>query len=375
VVKLASSTRRDFFKALLAGVAIALLIGVALDVVLLYRPLLDVLSYLFTNPSLILIHPLFMVLIFPGLGFVGIVAVLAIWGERKFAAKVQNRVGPLYAGALPGGILQPIADLLKLLFKEIIIPKDSDRLVFVMAPVAAFLMGAAPVALVPYSPSYVIFDFPLSLLLFFVFTGFFPMVLLLAGWSSNNKFSFIGGLRALYQQASYEIPMFLSALSAVMLAKSFSLMDIAKAQTGVWFIVLAPISAVVFFTAVLAELEKFPFEIPEAESEIVAGWMTEYSGMTYGLYWFGIYVKLVAFSGLFAVLFLGGWNGPLIPAPWWMIIKVGVVATLIISTRAFFPRIRIDQLISAGWTKLIPLALFNILILVALQPWLVRLLS
>jgi NADH-quinone oxidoreductase subunit H len=365
---MAETPRGDFLKTFLVFASVALVVGVALLLALLYQPLLSILSYLLKDPGLLLVDPLFKTLVFPGLVYAGLVAYLAIWGERKFAAKVQNRVGPLYAGALPEGILQNVADLVKILFKEVIIPRETDKPIFIMAPIAAFVVGALPVVLVPYSPTYVIMDFSLSLLLFFVFTAFYPLVLLLAGWSSNNKFSFIGSLRALYQQASYEIPLFLAALAPVMLARSFNLVDIGGAQGGLWYIFLAPISAIVFFTALLAELEKYPFDIPEADSELVAGWLTEYSGVPYLLYQFAAYIKMVAYTGLFAVLFLGGWSGfSFIPAPWWMVIKVTAVILVLISTRAFFPRIRIDQLITAGWTKLIPLAILNIAFLVVLQ--------
>lgn len=365
---MAETPRGDFLRTFLVFASIAMVAAVALLLLLIYQPLLSILSYILKSPSSLLVDPLFKTLIFPGLVYAGLVAYLAIWGERKFAAKVQNRVGPLYAGALPEGILQNIADLVKILFKEIIIPRETDKPIFIMAPVAALVIGALPVVLVPYSPTYVIFDFPLSLLLFFVFTAFYPLVLLLAGWSSNNKFSFIGSLRALYQQTSYEVPMFLAALAPVMLAGSFRLIDIGNAQSGIWYVLVAPISAIVFFTALLAELEKFPFDIPEADSELVAGWMTEYSGAPYLLYQFAAYIKMVAYAGLFVVLFFGGWNGfSFLPGEWWMVIKVALVVLVIISTRAYFPRIRIDQLLSAGWTKLIPLAVLSIVLLVLLQ--------
>jgi len=365
---MAETPHGDFLKTFLVFASIALVAGVAVLLFLLYQPLLSILSYIFSSPGSLLVDPLFKTLVFPGLVYAGLVAYIAIWGERKFAAKVQNRVGPLYAGALPEGILQNIADLVKILFKEIIIPRETDKPIFIMAPVAAFVIGALPVVLVPYSPTYVIFDFPLGLLLFFVLAAFYPLVLLLSGWSSNNKFSFIGGLRALYQQASYEVPLFLAALAPVMLAGSFGLVDIGNAQAGIWYVLVAPISAIVFFTALLAELEKYPFDIPEADSELVAGWLTEYSGVPYLLYQFGAYIKMVAYAGLFVVLFLGGWNGfSFLPGVWWTVIKVALVVLVIISTRAFFPRIRIDQLLSAGWTKLIPLAILNILLLVLLQ--------
>jgi NADH-quinone oxidoreductase subunit H len=360
--------RGDFRNTFLVFASIALLAGVAILLLLVYQPLLTILSYILTSPGRLLVDPLFKTLVFPGLVYAGLVAYLAIWGERKFAAKVQNRVGPLYAGALPEGILQNVADLVKILFKEVIIPRETDKPIFIMAPLAAFVIGALPVVLVPYSPTYVIFDFPVGLLLFFVFTAFYPLVLLLAGWSSNNKFSFIGSLRALYQQASYEVPLFLSALAPVMLAGSFRLVDIGNAQSGIWYVFVAPISAIVFFTALLAELEKFPFDIPEADSELVAGWLTEYSGVTYLLYQFAAYIKMVAYAGLFAVLFLGGWSGfSFLPGEWWMVVKVAFVVLVLISTRAFFPRIRMDQLLNAGWTKLIPLAVLSIVILVFLR--------
>ena len=360
--------RGDFLNTFLVFASIALLAGVAILLLLVYQPLLTILSYILKSPGRLLVDPLFKTLVFPGLVYAGLVAYLAIWGERKFAAKVQNRVGPLYAGALPEGILQNVADLVKILFKEVIIPRETDKPIFIMAPLAAFVIGALPVVLVPYSPTYVIFDFPVGLLLFFVFTAFYPLVLLLAGWSSNNKFSFIGSLRALYQQASYEVPLFLSALAPVMLAGSFRLVDIGNAQSSIWYVFVAPISAIVFFTALLAELEKFPFDIPEADSELVAGWLTEYSGVTYLLYQFAAYIKMVAYAGLFAVLFLGGWSGfSFLPGEWWMVVKVAFVVLVLISTRAFFPRIRMDQLLNAGWTKLIPLAVLSIVILVFLR--------
>jgi NADH-quinone oxidoreductase subunit H len=362
------TTQGDFFKTFRTTASVVFFVCVALLLYLLYGPLMSVLSYVFRNPAASLVDPFFETLVFPGFIYAILVAYLAIWGERKFAAKVQNRVGPLYAGALPGGILQNIADFVKILFKEVIIPKDADKPIFILAPLFAFIVGSIPIVLIPYSPTYVVLDFPLGVLLFFVFTAFYPLVLLLAGWSSNNKFSFIGSLRALYQQASYEVPLFLSALAPVMLAGSLRLIDIGDAQGKVWFILVAPISAIVFFTALLAELEKFPFDIPEADSELVAGWMTEYSGVPYLLYQFAAYIKMVAYAGLFAVLFLGGWNGfSFLPGEWWMVIKVAIVVLIIISTRAFFPRIRIDQLLNAGWTKLIPLAFLSIAILVLLQ--------
>ncbi|MDG6939062.1 MAG: NADH-quinone oxidoreductase subunit NuoH [Nitrososphaerota archaeon] len=357
---------RPFFRA----IAVTSLLVTATALYLLKGDIMNALEVLLTDPLAITATGLFRALVFPGLLFISVVPLMAEWVERKFVARVQVRVGPLYVGG-PEGLLQPVADMFKLLFKEIIIPKNADRPIFLMAPVFAFVLGALPTIVIPYSPSMVIWNYGYGVLLFFAILAFFPLDVLLAAWSSNNKYSFIGGLRALYQQASYEIPIFLSALPAVMLAGSFRLADIAQAQSKVWFVFLAPVSAAVFFVSMLAEMERIPFDMPEADSELVSGWTTEYSGMAWGLYQFSIYVKMLAFAGIFVVFFLGGWTGPpVLPAVAWSLVKVSVVILVLLSTRAFWPRIRIDQLIRAGWGRLIPLAILNILLLVLFQHYL-----
>ncbi|MEM3684642.1 MAG: NADH-quinone oxidoreductase subunit NuoH, partial [Conexivisphaerales archaeon] len=333
-------------------------------------PILQVLYLLVTNPLAIATTDLFKVIIFPGLLYMSLIPLIAEWVERKLVARVQVRIGPYYVGGWEG-FLQPIADLFKLLFKEVIIPKNSDRLVFLFSPILAFTVAAIPTVLVPYSKTFVIWNYAYGVLLFFALLAFFPLVVLLAAWSSNNKYSLIGGLRALYQQASYEIPIFLSVLPSVMLAGSLNFIGIVEAQARIWFIAFAPISAIVFFVAMLAEMERVPFDMPEADSELVSGWTTEYSGIAWGLYQFGIYVKLLAFAGVFATLFLGGFLGPsFLPHFIWAFIKVLIVVLILLSTRAFWPRIRIDQLVRGGWKFLIPLAILNIILLFIFQPYL-----
>lgn len=354
---------------------IVLILLVALLLYLIYPYIISLIGILFTNPAGILDTTLFKLFIFPGLIYISIVPLLSEWVERKLVAKIQVRVGPLYVGGWEG-LLQPIADLLKLITKEVIIPRHADKNIFLLSPIIAFVIGALPALIIPYSPTYVIWNYSYGAVLFFAMLAFYPLTVLIAAWSSNNKYSFIGGLRALYQQAAYEVPLFLSTLPAIMLAGSFSLVSIAEAQSKIWFILLAPVSAIVFFTAMMAELERMPFDTPEADSELVSGWTTEYSGIAWGLYQFASYVKLVAFAGFFTVVFLGGWMGPYqLPPLFWSLLKVGILILILLSVRGFFPRIRIDQLVRVGWSRLIPLAVLNIVILALLQPYLHALLG
>jgi NADH-quinone oxidoreductase subunit H len=337
---------------------------------LIFPDIVAVVRLLLSNPVAVLGTGLFKLIIFPGLIYISLVPLIAEWVERKIVAKMQVRVGPLYVGGWEG-FLQPIADLLKLISKEIIIPKNADKLIFVLSPILVFIIGALPSVVVPYSPNYVIWNYEFGVLLFFAVLGFYPLAVLTAAWSSNNKYSFIGGLRALYQLASYEVPLFLATLPSVMLANSLSLSGIAASQSRVWFVAFAPISAVVFFVAMMAELERIPFDTPEADSELVTGWTTEYAGMAWGLLQFASYVKLTALSGVFVVLFLGGWQGPaFFPPVVWSLVKVAAVILILLLARGYYPRIRIDQLVRAGWGWLIPLCIVNILALVAFQPYL-----
>ena len=340
---------------------------------------------------------LFRIAVFPGFTFAALMAAVTIFVERKFLAKMQLRIGPLYCGKVEG-VLQLLADGLKLVSKEIIIPSGADKPIFWAAPIAYVATAAAVVALIPAAPGWVGANVNVGLIAVFAILGFFPLIALLFSWASNSKYPFIGGLRALHQMIAFEIPFFLSALSVVLLAGSLNLTDIANAQHPYWFIFFLPISAFVFFISSLAELERIPFDLPEAESEIVAGWLTETSGMIYGLIQLGSYIKVYALSALFVVLFLGGWAGPqifpkeLMPAAnattappllqlltlqgvfnggtasaiFWFTLKTFVIILLMLFIRGINPRIRIDILLHTGWYKLIVLTFINMFIALAL---------
>ena len=333
-----------------------------------------------------LIHTdLFRIAVFPGFTFAALIAAATIFIERKFLAKMQLRVGPLYAGKIEG-ILQLAADGLKLISKEIVVPSGADKLIFWLAPIAFVATAAALTALIPVAPGWVAADLDVGLLAVFAIIGFFPLIALLFSWASNSKYPFIGGLRALHQMIAFEIPFILSSLSVVILAGSLNLTDIASAQQPFWFILFLPISAFVFYISSLAELERIPFDLPEAEAEIVAGWLTETSGMIYGLIQLGTYLKLYVLAALFVVLFLGGWAGPqifpqeIIPgytgeqiynpvtvnSIFWFTVKTVGVILLMLLPRGINPRIRIDILLHTGWYKLIVLTFINVFIALAL---------
>ena len=333
----------------------------------------------------------FKVAVFPGFTYAALIAAATIFIERKFLAKMQLRVGPLYAGKIEG-ILQLLADGLKLLSKEIIIPSGSDKLIFWSAPIAFVATAAAVVALIPAAPGWVVADIDVGLLAVFAILGFFPLIALLFSWASNSKYPFIGGLRALHQLIAFEIPFILSALSVVILSGTLNLTEVVESQIqSYWFIFFLPISAFVFYISSLAELERIPFDLPEAEAEIVAGWLTETSGMIYGLLQLGSYIKTYALAALFVILFLGGWAGPqifpaeIIPesteavipvgelyeqtdanAVFWFTLKTFGVIMLMLLPRGISPRIRIDILLHTGWYKLIVLAFINMFVALAL---------
>ncbi|HUU48693.1 MAG TPA: NADH-quinone oxidoreductase subunit NuoH [Nitrosopumilaceae archaeon] len=341
---------------------------------------------------------LFRVAAFPGFGFAALIAAGTIFAERKMLAKLQLRVGPFYCGKIEG-ILQLMGDGLKLISKEIIIPAKADKPLFWAAPVLFVATAAAFVALIPVSPGWVVADVDVGLLAVFAVIGFFPIITILSAWAANSKFPFIGGIRALFQMVSFEIPLILSFLGVVIVTGTLNLSEIAASQSSFPWIIFFPIGAIVFFITMLAELERIPFDLPEAESEIVAGWLTELSGMMYGLVQLGSYLKLYAFAGLFVVVFLGGWNGPMFWPPFpeeiitkgielgpvtaqipglpvfsqemlngtiWFVLKTVGVIFFVLLPRGVFPRIRIDLLLDLGWKKLIGLAFVNLFIALGL---------
>jgi NADH-quinone oxidoreductase subunit H len=305
---------------------------------------------------------IFRILIFPGVFFAMLFVLFMVWYERKLLAKMQLRVGPFYAGRFEG-ILQPVADFVKLLFKEIIRPAQTDNPIFMMVPTLMMALSVSLLALIPVSSVDLIVSSDIGLLLAIALLGLSPIAIILAAWSSNNKYSLIGGLRALHQTTSYAIPLSLSTLGIVILSGSFNLVSVVESQRSSWFIVLQPLGAFVFFVAALAELERVPFDLPEAETEVVMGWETEYSGINYGIIMTATYIKFYAIAALFTVLFLGGWQGPApVPPAVWTIVKTFAVITLMMIPRGIYPRIRIDQMLGLGWTLLLPLALANLAI-------------
>ena len=339
---------------------------------------------------------LFRAAVFPGFAFAALIAALTIYVERKLLAKMQLRIGPLYAGKIEG-IFQLLADGFKLIAKEIIVPSGADKPIFWLAPIMFISTSAAVVSLIPVASGWVVADVNVGLIAAFAIFGFFPLITLLFSWASNSKYPFLGGLRALHQMIAFEIPFFLSALPVVILSGSLNLSDIARSQNLFWYILVMPINAFVFYISSLAELERIPFDLPEAESEIVAGWLTETSGMIFGLIQLGSYLKLYALCGLFVILFLGGWYGPQIFPPelipgasasnipllkifaldglynpitvnsiFWFTAKTFVIILLMLITRGINPRIRIDILLHTGWYKLIVLTFINLFVILTL---------
>ena len=295
-----------------------------------------------------------------------IVVMFLTWYERKLLARIQLRIGPLYAGG-PGGILQPIADGVKLIFKEVMIPYKADKPLFLGIPLMLVFLGALPFAVIPFGQHWVIANLDVGLVFVFAMTSLFPSMILIFAWASNSKYPFLGGLRSLFQQVAYEIPMWISALSVVLLAGSLNLSDIVDAQRRIWFIIPAFLSFIVFFISIMAELERFPFDLPEAEPELVAGWYTEASGAIFMVLFLALYMKLYLMSSLVTVLFLGGWWGPaFLPQPIWFILKTLLVATFIIIPRGVYARLRVDLLIRIGWTRLLVIALANVFLTVLL---------
>lgn len=288
------------------------------------------------------------------------VTTMLIWYERRLLAGFQDRIGPNRVG--PFGLLQPIADVLKLLGKEDWIPPFADRLVFVLAPTIVVVTVLLAFAVIPFTPEIVIANLNVGLLFILGMFSLGIYSVTLAGWASNNKYSLIGGMRAAAQMISYELPLGLSLMGVVLLAGSFQLKTIVEAQRSLWFIVLQPLGFVIFMIAGLAESRRLPFDLPEAENELVAGYHTEYSSMKFALFFMGEYLDVTLISSLITVLFLGGWHGPLLLPLFWFAIKLAILISVFIWVRSILPRYRFDQLMGLGWKVLLPLSLANIVI-------------
>ncbi len=297
---------------------------------------------------------------------IGVLIVLIItaagltWLERRLLALWQDRYGPNRVG--PFGIFQAAADLIKIITKEDWIPPTAEKAIFVIAPAAIVATVLMSFAVIPFAPDIVIADLNIGLLFFLGMSSLGAYSLALGGWSSNNKYALLGGLRGVAQMLSYEVFMGLSLMGVVMLAGSFDLVKIVEAQRDIWFCFPQAIGLIVFFTAGVAETRRLPFDLPEAEAELIAGYHTEYSGMKFGLFSMGEYLGMTLISALTTTLFFGGWMGPFLPPLLWFILKAFFFICLFILLRASLPRPRFDQLISFAWKIMLPLSLLNLLV-------------
>jgi NADH-quinone oxidoreductase subunit H len=283
-----------------------------------------------------------------------------IWLERRLLAVWQDRYGPNRVG--PFGLLQVLADMIKILTKEDWIPPFADKPVFIVAPAVVMVTVLMSFAVVPIAPGIGIVDLNIGLLFFLATSSLGVYSVMLAGWASNNKYALLGGLRAAAQMVSYEVFMGLSLMGVVILAGSFNLRDIVAAQQQVWFCVPQILGLIVFLIAGIAETHRLPFDLPEAESELVAGYHAEYSGMKFGMFFVGEYLGITLISALITTLFFGGWLGPWLPPVVWFLLKTFVFICLFILLRASLPRPRYDQLMAYGWKVLLPLVLLNVVV-------------
>jgi NADH-quinone oxidoreductase subunit H len=284
-----------------------------------------------------------------------------IWVERRLLALWQDRYGPNRVG--PFGLLQVLADMVKIFFKEDWVPPFADKPVFVLAPGILIATILLTFAVTPFAPGFNVFDSNIAVLFFLGNSSLGVYSVVLGGWASNNKYSLLGAMRASAQMLTYEVFMGLSLMGVVMMADSFNLREIVEAQKHVWFVFPQFIGFVIFLIAGIAETHRLPFDIPEAEGELVAGFHSEYSGMKFGMFFVGEYLGVTLISALISLMFFGGWLGPaFLPPIVWFFLKTGVFICFFILLRASLPRPRYDQLMSVGWKLLLPLALLNILV-------------
>ncbi|MCS7363811.1 MAG: NADH-quinone oxidoreductase subunit H [archaeon GB-1867-035] len=305
------------------------------------------------------LYYLFRVLIYPGFLFISALAFVFEWIDRKAHAHFQNRIGPLYAG--PHGFLQPLADFIKLMAKEDFTPTWANPVFFNITPVLAATLPVFASFYIPFTGMPVLPPFEGDLVLVLTLTTFFTITAFLAGWFSSNRFSSVGAIRVVLQFLGYEIPMFISLGSAAIAAGSLSITKIANSQV-IPFAILQPLGFAIYIIALQAELEKIPFDIPEAESEIVAGWLTEFAGRKLAFFRLSEDLRLVLGAGLATAVFLGGGSGAILPPIVWFLIKMVIVVLIATSLRTVFARLKIDQVVRGAWKYLLPLALLQLLI-------------
>lgn len=310
-----------------------------------------------------LIRMVFAVIII--ISFIFLNAIMMGYLERKIAGHVQRRPGPMEVGS--HGILQLVVDGVKLVGKELLVPVNVDRTLFRLGPILSFTPVILPLLVIPFSEKLQARDLNLGLLFIVSMTSINVMAMLVAGWGSNNKYSMFGAMRAVAQSIAYEIPILLSMLAVVLMTNTFSLKEIVGAQQNIWFIVLQPLAFIIYIISGVAETNRAPFDLPEAESELTAGFHTEYSGMGFSLFFLGEYTNMFTVASVATVLFLGGWHGP--PLPYgqylgivWFFLKVYFLLFFMIMIRWTYPRVRFDQLLNFAWKYLVPFSLANILI-------------
>lgn len=293
--------------------------------------------------------------------FIALNVMIQVWAERRVVGFMQGRLGPNRVG--PGGILQSVADAVKLLMKEMIVPFQADRLPFMLAPLVVLVPGLMVWAVIPWGPGLAVTDLNVGVL-FILAMGVFPTIgILMAGWASGNKYSVLGGMRAAAQLISYEIPMVFIVMVPVLFSGSLSLGGIVEAQSTVWFalwVPVGPVALLLFLTSGIAEVNRSPFDLPEAESEIVAGFHTEYSGMAFALFFLAEYANSFAVAAMASTLFLGGWLGPVLPPFVWFFLKTYLVFFVMVWVRGTLPRVRYDQLMHVAWKVALPAALVTI---------------
>ncbi|MHC4322215.1 MAG: NADH-quinone oxidoreductase subunit NuoH [Planctomycetota bacterium] len=303
------------------------------------------------------------------IGVLLLVIAYLIWVERKVMAHMQVRLGPMRVGW--HGLLQPIADGLKLITKEDIIPANASKILFVLSPVIAMIPALLSIAVIPFgdtinimgvSIDMVITDVNIGILFILAVSSVGVYGILLGGWSSNNKYSLLGGLRSSAQMISYELSMGLSLIGVIMMTESLSLVDTVNAQADLWFVVLQPVAFAVYAISAIAETNRCPFDLPEAETELVSGFHTEYSSMKFALFFMAEYANIITVSAVGVTFFFGGWRGPFLPPVVWFLIKMALCIFFFVWLRSTFPRFRIDQLMQFAWKVLLPVAVVNVLI-------------
>ena len=303
-----------------------------------------------------LVLGLLSMLVIVNLPIIGVM--LMIYMERRLLGRFQNRLGPNRVG--PFGILQPVADAIKIMTKEDIVPKGADRIVFNIAPVAMLVPVLLMFAVIPYGGKTFLTDLNVGILFIVAITSADTIAIFMAGWASNNKFALFGAMRAVAQLVSYEIPLVIAILGVVVITGTMNLNEIVAHQSSWPLILFQPLGFIIFFVAISAELNRSPFDLMEAESEIIAGFHTEYSGMKFGMFQLAEFAALMGYSAVIATLYLSGWEGPGLPGYLWLMVKIFFIFGIFVWTRATLPRLRIDQVMALAWKFLLPLSLLNV---------------